>query len=118
MVGVIEMLNLLLLIGLIVLVFFSLLSPKNKMTSTKKNLYLFSLFSTIIFALLPKIGYHVHSNGIIYFGFPAEAFEYHGVGVSTFKPLGLIFNFFLFYWFFKLLLKLWQALTLSVKKKL
>ncbi|WP_316572712.1 hypothetical protein [Neobacillus sp. YIM B06451] len=112
-----EMPNVLLLFGLIVLVLFSLLSPKNKMTSTKKNLYLLSLISTIFFALIPEIGYQVRGNGVIYFGFPAEAFEYRGVGVSTFRLLGLIFNFLLFYWFFKLLLKLWKALTLAVKKK-
>jgi hypothetical protein len=108
--------NLLLLFGLIVLVLVSLLSPKNKMTSTKKKLYLLSLISTVVFALIPTIGYQVDSNGYHYFGFPAEGFVYRG-GVFTFSSLGLFFNFFLFYCFFKLLLKLWKALTVAVKKE-
>ena len=108
--------NLLLLFGLIVLVLVSLLNRKNKMTSTKKKLYLLSLISTVIFALIPTIGYQVDSNGYHYFGFPAEGFVYRGGWVFTFSSLGLIFNFFLFYWFFKLLLYLWRALTMPVKK--
>jgi hypothetical protein len=109
--------NLLLLFGLIVLVLVSLLSPKNKMTSTKKKLYLLSLISTVVFALIPTIGYQVDSNGYHYFGFPAEGFVYRGGGVFIFSSLGLFFNFFLFYCFFKLLLKLWKALTVAVKKE-
>ena len=73
-----------------------LVKPKNKMTSTKKKLYLLSLISTVIFALIPTIGYQVDSNGYHYFGFPAEGFVYRGGWVFTFSSLGLIFNFFLF----------------------
>ena len=109
------MVNLLLLSGLIVLVVVSLLSPKNKMTSTKKKLYLLSLISTVIFALIPTIGYKVDSNGYHYFGFPAEGFVYGGGWVSTLSYLRLLFNFFFFYWFFKLLLYLWRVLTVPVK---
>ncbi|WP_369435990.1 hypothetical protein [Lysinibacillus fusiformis] len=111
------MVNLLLLFGLIVLVLVlvSLLSPKNKITSTKKKLYILSLISTVIFALIPTIGYQVDSNGYHYFGFPAEGFVYRGGLVFSFSSLGLLFNFFLFYWFFKLLLYLWRVLTVRVK---
>lgn len=105
--------------GLIVLVFVfvltRLLSPKNKMNSTKKNLYLLSLISTVIFAFIPTGGYQVDSNGYLYFGFPAESFVYRGGLVFTFSSLGLLFNFFLFYWFFKLLLYLWRVLKVRVK---
>ena len=110
------MVNLLLLFGLIVLVLVSLLSPKNKMNSTKKKLYLLSLISTVIFALIPTIGYQVDGNGNHFFGFPAEGFVYRGGWVFTFSSLGLLFNFFLFYWFFKLLLYLWRVLAVRVKK--
>lgn len=110
------MVNLLLLFGLIVLVLVSSFSPKNKMSSSKKKLYLLSLISTVVFALIPTIGYQVDSNGYHYFGFPAEGFVYRGGWVFTFSSLGLFFNFFLFYWFFKLLLYLWRVLKVPVKK--
>ncbi|MED3554301.1 hypothetical protein [Cytobacillus praedii] len=111
------MVNLLLLFGLIILVLVSLLSAKNKMIPIKKMLYLSSLISTVILALISTIGYQVDSNGYQYFGFPAEDFVYRGGGVFTFSSLGLFFNFFLSYCFFKLLLKLWKALTVVVKKE-
>ncbi|KAA0542762.1 hypothetical protein FZW96_21145 [Bacillus sp. BGMRC 2118] len=94
----------------------TLLSPKIKMPSTKKKLYLLSLISTIIFALIPTIGYQVDSHGYHYFGFPAEGFVYRGGLVFTFSSLGLFFDFFLFYWFYKLLLYLLRALTILVRK--
>ena len=111
--------NILLFFWLIVLVFVfvlaSLLSPKNKMNSTKKKLYLLSLISTVIFAFIPTGGYQVDSNGYLYFGFPAESFVYRGGLVFTFSSLGLLFNFFLLYWFFKQLLYLWRVLKVRVK---
>jgi len=99
----------------LVIVLASLLSQKNKMNSTKKKLYLLSLISTVIFAFIPTGGYQVDSNGYLYFGFPAESFVYRGGLVCTFSSFGLLFNFFLFYWFFKLLLYLWRVLKVRVK---
>ncbi len=107
--------NLLLLFGLIVLVLVSLLSPKNKMTSTKKKLYILSLISTVIFAFIPAVGYQVDNNGYHHFGFPAESFVNRGGWVFTFSSFGLLLNFFLFYWFFKLLIYLWRVLMVRVK---
>jgi len=109
------MVNLLLLLVLFVLVLVSLLSPKNKMTSTKKKLYILSLILTVIFAFISTSGYQVDSNGYQSFGFPAESFVYRGGWVFTFSSFGLLLNFFLFYWFFKLLLYLWRVLTVRVK---
>ncbi|CAM4020937.1 hypothetical protein [Lederbergia lenta] len=91
------MMNLLLLFGLTVFLLVSLLSPKNKMASTKKMLYLFSLISTVVSAFIPNIGYQIDNNGYHYFGFPAEGFVYRGGWVFTISSLGLLFNFFLFY---------------------
>ncbi|WP_291759570.1 hypothetical protein [Lysinibacillus sp. UBA5990] len=106
-------------LGLIVLILVfglaGLLSPQNKMNSSKKKVYLLSLISTVIFAFIPTGGYQVDSNGYLYFGFPAESFVYRGGLVFTFSSLGLLFNFFLFYWFFKLLLYLWRVLKVQVK---
>ena len=113
--GGIEMVNLSLLLGLFVLVLVSLFSPKNKMTSTKKKLYILSLILTVIFAFIPTSGYPVDSNGYQSFGFPAESFVYRGGWVFTFSSFGLLLNFFLFYWFLKLLLYIWRVLTIRVK---
>lgn len=115
--GGMEMVNLSLLLGLfvLVLVLVSLFSPKNKMTSTKKKLYILSLILTVIFAFIPTSGYLVDSNGYQSFGFPAESFVYRGGWVFTFSSFGLLLNFFLFYWFFKLLLYLWRVLMVRVR---
>jgi hypothetical protein len=88
--------NLLPLFGLIVLVLASLLSPKNKMNSAKKKLFLLSFISTIIFAFLPTVGYQVDSDGNNRFGFPAEGVVYRGGSAFTYSSLGLLFNFFCF----------------------
>ncbi|WP_459501696.1 hypothetical protein [Bacillus sp. C1] len=65
-----------------------------KMDSTKKKLYFISLIFTTIFAFIPTTG-------------PSDGeFLYFGRGMLGFNPLGFIVNFFVFYWFFKLILKL------------
>jgi hypothetical protein len=105
-----EVVNFLIGLGFNGLLIFVLLSLNNKMNSHKKRLSLLSLISTIIFAIIPTIGFKVDNDlGYYYFGFPAEGLVYRGGWVLTFSSLGLIFNFFFFYCVFKLILKLWKT---------
>lgn len=56
----------------------------------KKRLTILSLFSTIIFTIIPTIGYRVEKDlGAYYFGFPADGFVYRSGGDLTFASLGL-----------------------------
>ncbi|MGF9967113.1 hypothetical protein [Bacillus rhizoplanae] len=101
--------GILLFLGIVFLITYSLLSYKTKMDSTKKKLYFTSLIFTIVFAFIPTTG---PNNGtFLYFGIPAENFFYPGGWVLRFNPLGFVFNFFVFYWFFKLALKIWVFLS-------
>ena len=67
------------------------------------------LFSTII----PTIGYRVEKDtGAYYFGVPADGLFYDGRHL-TLASLGLICNFFFFYWVIKLILKIWKVRTVE-----
>ncbi|TDL60087.1 hypothetical protein E2R56_31445 [Rhodococcus qingshengii] len=102
-----------LLLGLVVngLVIAVLLNI-NKMNSQKIKLSILSLISTIIIAIIPILGYRVDNDfGHYYFGFPADALVYRGGWLFTFASFGLIFNFFFFYWIFKLILKIWKLMV-------
>jgi hypothetical protein len=100
----------LLVLGFNASLIFALLSFKGKIIGIKKLISILSLFSTIIFAIIPTIGYRIEKDsGAYYFGFPADAFVYRGGGQLTFASFGLLFNFFFFYWIFKLILKIWKV---------
>ncbi len=103
-----QMGEILFFLGIVSLITYHLLSHR-KMDSTKKKLYFISLIFVIVFAFIPTTGL---SNGeFLHFGIPAENFTYFGRGMLGFNPLGFIFNFFVFYCFFKLILKIWKFLS-------
>ncbi|MFD0770080.1 hypothetical protein ACFQZ1_14970 [Bacillus sp. CGMCC 1.60114] len=91
---------------------FHLLSHR-KMDPTKKKLYFISLIFAIVFAFIPTTGQN--DGDFLHFGIPAEDFIYFGGWEFWFNPLGFFFNFFVFYWFFKLTLKVWVFLLKKEK---
>lgn len=78
-----------------------------RMNGLKKRLYFVSLTLTSIGAFIPISG--ENERGFLYFGVPAETFVYYGGSECWFNPVGFFFNFILFYWILKLLLKLHKA---------
>ena len=84
------------------------------MDSNKKKLYVISLIFAIIFSFIPTTG--ENNSDFLYFGMPAENFIYYGGWEISFHPLGLFFNFILFYWILKLLFKLRKSLGSEVQK--
>ncbi|MEH7418833.1 hypothetical protein V7266_26735 [Neobacillus drentensis] len=91
-----------------------LLSLNGKIMGIKKRLAILSLFSINISTIIPTIGYRVEKDsGAYYFGFPADGFVYRGGGDLTFASLGLLFNFFFFYWIYKIILIIWKARTVQ-----
>ncbi|WP_243525061.1 hypothetical protein [Bacillus pseudomycoides] len=102
------MVEILFFLGIVSVITCHVLSHR-KMDSTKKKLYFISLIFATIFAFIPTTG---PSDGeFLYFGIPAENFTYFGRGMLGFNPLGFFFNFFVFYWFFKITLKIWGFLS-------
>jgi len=102
-----EIIIFLIAVAFYVLVIAIFLNRKNKMDSKKVVLCLLSLLTIILISLTPNIGYRIDSNfGYVYVGFPAEMLVYRGDWVLTFTSFGLIFNFFFFYWSYKLILKI------------
>ncbi|CAG9613520.1 hypothetical protein BACCIP111899_02735 [Bacillus rhizoplanae] len=98
-------------LGMVFLITYCLLKDKKRMGSTKNKLYFLSLIFAIVFAFIPTTGPDNGSGGsFLYFGIPAQNFSYFGKGMLGFNPLGFVFNFFVFYWFFKLILKVWVFL--------
>lgn len=88
-----------------------------KMNSQKVKLSILSLISSIIIAVIPYLGYRLDNDfGYYYFGFPADVLVYLGGTFVTLESLGLVFNFFFFYWIFKLIYKSW-TLMIPVKKE-
>ncbi|KAA0761889.1 hypothetical protein DT250_23200 [Bacillus sp. AR2-1] len=75
-----------------------------RMNAIKKRLYFVSLTLASIGALIPISG--ENEPDFFYFGVPAETFVYYGGWECGFNPLGFFFNFILFYWILKLLLKM------------
>ncbi|MFJ8528225.1 hypothetical protein [Bacillus sp. NPDC094106] len=98
-------------LGMVLLITWHLVSHR-RIDSTKKKLYFISLIFAIVFAFIPTTG--ENNDDFLHFGIPAENFTYYGRWEFWFNPLGFFFNFFVFYWFFKLILKMWGN---SVKKK-
>ena len=95
--------------GFNALIILVLLSLNGKINRYKAWLSILSLITTIFVIFIPTIGFRVDKGlGIYYFGFPAEGFIYHGGWNLTFSSLGFIFNFFFFYWLYKLVQKLWN----------
>ncbi|PGZ97394.1 hypothetical protein COE51_13930 [Bacillus pseudomycoides] len=99
-------------LGIVFSITFHVLSHR-KVDSTKKKLYFLSLFFAIVFAFIPTIGQN--DVDFFHFGIPAENFIYYGRWDFWFNPLGFFFNFFLFYWVFKLILKIWRSLSKKTK---
>lgn len=85
-----------------------------RMNGLKKRLYFVSLTLTSIGAFIPISG--ENKPDFLYFGVPAETFVYYGGWECWFNPLGFFFNFILFYWILKLLLKFGESLGREVKK--
>ena len=79
----------------------------NKFNAKKVKLSIVSFISTIIFAVVPSVGHRFEKSfGDYYFGFPADILVYHGGMLFSVISFGLLFNFFFFYWMFKLIVKL------------
>ncbi|MGH1326822.1 MULTISPECIES: hypothetical protein [Bacillus] len=85
-----------------------------RMNAIKKRLYFVSLTLASIGALIPISG--ENEPDFLYFGVPAETFVYYGGWECWFNPLGFFFNFILFYWILKLLLKFSGRFSREVKK--
>lgn len=101
-------------IGLNALLILALLRLKGKIIGIKKRLSILSLFLTLVFTIIPTIGYRVaKDSGAYYFGFPADGFVYHSGGHLSFASLGLLFNYFFFYWILKLIYKVWNLRTVQ-----
>ncbi|PFK33257.1 hypothetical protein COI93_18500 [Bacillus cereus] len=99
-------------LGIVSVITWHVLSHR-KMDSTKKKLYFVSLIFATVFAFIPTTG--LSDGEFLYFGIPAENFTYFGRGMLGFNPLGFFFNFFVFYWFLKLTLKIWRVLSKKVE---
>ena len=103
----------LLINGLIIIAFLNI----NKFNAQKVKLSMVSLLSTIIVAVVPTIGYRFdNSLGKYYFGFPADMVVYHGGLLFSSVSFGFLFNFFFFYWMYKLIIKIGVALWQSIFK--
>ena len=74
----------------------------NKFNLEKVKLTIISTIATIITAVIPALGYE-QRMGVHYFGFPADILAYSGDMLFSFVSFGLLFNFFFFYWLFKLI---------------
>ncbi|MDA1647806.1 hypothetical protein ACTFOZ_10585 [Bacillus cereus group sp. MYBK71-2] len=84
------------------------------MDLNKKKLYGISLIFAIVCSFISTAG--ENKGDFLYFGVPAETFVYYGGWEISFHPLGFFFNFILFYWILKLLLKFGQSFGREVKK--
>ncbi|QWI17615.1 hypothetical protein EXW48_17300 [Bacillus wiedmannii] len=102
------MIEILFFIVVIFSVIYFLLKDRRKISSQKYKLYFISLIFAIVFALLPTTA--LYNDGIIYLGIPVENFLYLNGDIVKFNPLGFILNFFIFYWFLRLVVKIWGFL--------
>ena len=97
-----------LIVGLLIniLAIYAFLSIE-KFHAQKIKLSILSAVTTIIVAIVPGFGYRFDKSiGDYYFGYPADVFVYHGGMTFSIGSFGLLFNFFLIYWMYKLLSKL------------
>ena len=70
-----------------------------------KNLYFISYVLTLGIAFVPVIGLYTE-EGVVSYGFPSQwLYNYHLSGSVSINLLGFLFNFFLFYFLFRLLSK-------------
>lgn len=70
-----------------------------------KNLYFISYILTIGFVFVPILGVHIEEGSRSY-GFPAQWFNYYYLsGSVSLHLIGFLFNFFLFYFFLRLIKK-------------
>ncbi|WP_416825334.1 hypothetical protein [Ectobacillus polymachus] len=98
-----------LFLGIVFFITYWLLRDKKRMDSAKRKLCFISLIFAIVFVFIPTTGLNNGNNGeFLYLGIPAENFFYAGGWMLRFNPLGFIFNFFVFYWFFKIILKIYH----------
>lgn len=112
MISLISLIFGLLINGVVIVAFLNI----NKFNAQKVKLSTLSLLSTIIVAVVPSIGYRFDKSfGAYYFGFPADILVYHGGLQFSLVSFGLLFNFFFFYWMFKLIIKI-GVLIRSPKK--
>lgn len=95
------------IIGLLINVLFIIAFLNiNKFNAQKVNLSIGSLISTIIISVIPSLGYRFDKSfGDYYFGFPADVLIYHGDMRFSVVSFGFLFNYFFFYWMFKLIVK-------------
>ncbi|RAS90856.1 hypothetical protein A3863_07695 (plasmid) [Priestia endophytica] len=80
--------------------------------NSKKTVYYLSFIATIIFSFTPKIGIRV-ANEVFqtyYFGFPTQWLGYHEGGQFSFQVFNLLFNFFVFYFLFRIVMKILKSL--------
>ncbi|MEK3889852.1 hypothetical protein [Bacillus sp. FSL K6-3431] len=80
-----------------------------KLLTSKRSLYFLSLIATIILSFIPGIGIRIEEP-YRHFGFPAQWLGYYGGGQFSFELLGLLLNFFVFYFVLVLLNKLRKVL--------
>lgn len=106
--------NVTLFLFIIVFTAISLLRSK-KMKPEKRNLYLLSLASTVFVATIPKVGYKVDEYGYYNFGMFTDFMTYRGEWMLSLNLVGLLVNFFLFYWIFKVMLWMWRMTTKKVE---
>jgi hypothetical protein len=98
--------------GLVIVAFLNI----NKFNAHKVKLSIVSLISTVIVAIVPTIGYRFYESlGNHYIGFPADILVYHGGMLFSLVSFGFLFNFFCFYWIFKLIVKLGVLIRLVNK---
>ncbi|MED4036035.1 hypothetical protein [Niallia taxi] len=109
-----ELLSLLMGLFFNVILIIVLLNIK-KMNKLKVKITILSSIATIIIAIIPGIGYRVDNNNYI-FGYPADAFYYEGDWLFSLGSFGLAFNFFFFYWTFKLINKAWRFSISTIKR--
>jgi hypothetical protein len=70
-----------------------------------KNLYFLSYLTTISIVFIPVLGVYIEGDDRFY-GFPAQWFSYYHIsGSVSVELLGFLFNFFIFYFCFRLLKK-------------
>ncbi|TRZ39469.1 hypothetical protein CEQ21_00380 [Niallia circulans] len=87
-----------------------------KMNIQKVKFAILSSIATVIVAIIPIIGYRVDNNNVFTLGFPADAFYYEGDWMFSIASFGLVFNFFFFYWIFKLINKAWRFSISTIKR--
>ncbi|MCE7792836.1 hypothetical protein K8O68_10455 [Salipaludibacillus sp. CUR1] len=80
------------------------------------RLYIISYLLTGLSVFVPVIGVY-SGEGFVEYGFPAQWLAIHEpFSRVNFAVLGLIFNFFFFYWILRLVRKFWLKFQIGVNK--